>query len=255
MSVLRSFAGGRLFGTMSGDAAGGDGHPQVLALHGWARTHRDFDAVTEAGGGRPLNAMALDLPGFGATPPPPEPWGSAEYATCVAEVLADMAPRVVVLGHSFGGRVALHLAAQHPRQVRGLVLSGVPQLVAGRARRPRPRPAFRLARELHRIGLVSDARMESARQRYGSADYRAASGVMRQVLVRVLAEDYEPLLGSIDCPVALVWADDDSAAPLATAEAAATHLRSSSLTVCAGAGHLTPCTAPGELRKAVEALL
>jgi len=244
--VLQSFAGGALFGVRTGT-----GTPNVLALPGWRRSHQDFIAVlAPAGDETPLDAIAPDLPGFGATPPPAEAWGSAEYADCVAELLPGMAGPVVVLGHSFGGKVAVQLAAYRPDHVRALVLTGVPQLVgAGRPRRPAA--AFRLIRSLHQAGLVSDERMAAARRRYGSSDYRAAEGIMREVLVRSLAEHYEGELDAIRCPVTLVWGDDDTAAPLAGAQQAASRLADADLVVCPGAGHLTPSTVPDVLRRAV----
>ena len=79
-SMLRTFAGGTLFGSVTGPDA-----PRVLALHGWARTHRDFDAVLAPVDEAPVPALALDLPGFGASPPPPEAWGAAAYAQAVGE--------------------------------------------------------------------------------------------------------------------------------------------------------------------------
>jgi pimeloyl-ACP methyl ester carboxylesterase len=93
--------------------------------------------------------------------------------------------------------------------------------------------------------------MEAARQRYGSPDYRAAHGVMRQVLVRTLAETYDDQLAAIACPVHLVWGDDDAEVPLVVAERLAERLAGATLTVCPGAGHLTPLTAPRQLRRAV----
>ena len=92
------------------------------------------------------------------------------------------------------------------------------------------------------------------RQRYGSDDYRAASGVMRDVLVRTLAEDYAAAIAAVRCPVELVWGDDDTGAPLATAEQLQRELPDASLVVCPGAGHMTPLTAPGELRAAIGRL-
>ena len=131
--MLKAFADGRLFG-----ATYGTGSPWVLALHGWRRTHRDFDAVLVD-----VAAVALDLPGFGgSTPPPPAPWGPADYAQAVRPVLEDLDSRVVVLGHSYGGRVALHLAVACPERVRALVVTGAPFLRSPRtaSRRPHPLP-------------------------------------------------------------------------------------------------------------------
>ena len=222
----------------------------MLALHGWRRDHRDFEAVFSGSG---IDAIALDLPGFGTAVSPDQAWGTGEYADAVAAVLEEMTPQVVVLGHSFGGRVAVRLAASHPDQVGGLVLSGAPlRRPAGVASKPRLR--FRAARGLAARGLVSQQRMERVRQRYGSEDYRAASGVMREVLVRTLAEDYAAAIAAVRCPVELVWGDDDTGAPLATAQWLQHELRDARLVVCPGAGHLTPLTAPGELRAAIERL-
>jgi len=247
--VLRTFAEGRLFGSVTGSEA-----PRVLALHGWARSHRDFDAVVAGDGPAPLPALALDLPGFGASPPPPAAWGAEAYAELVGRVLDEMGSPVVVLGHSFGGRVALHLAIARPEVVHALVLTGVP-LLHPLGRRSHVALAYRLTRRLHGLGLVSDAAMEASRQRFGSADYRAAQGMMRQVLVRAVNETYELQLDAVGCPVHLVWGADDTVAPLEVAERAVTRLAQGDLTVHPGVGHLTPLLIPSALRAAVVSCL
>ena len=240
--MLRSYADGSLLGSASGTAV-----PDVLALHGWARSHRDFDGVvaavpdTDPAPDPGLDAIALDLPGFGQALHRP-PSGVRPDATAIAAVMDEMAPTVVVIGHSFGGRVALHLAARRPDRVRALVLTGVPLFPPDR--RQAPAAQFRAVRLLHRTGLIGEGRMEAARQRYGSEDYRRAEGVMRQVLVKTLGERYDEQLASIGCPVSLVWGADDTAAPVAMAEAASARLAHATLAVCPGVGHLTPLTVP-----------
>ena len=253
--MLRSFAGGDLFGEIWGSPP-----PRVLALHGWRRTHSDFTGVLGPGSKTgPTSAIALDLPGFGASPPPHDPWGSAEYAALVARVLREGGPGwpegpVVVLGHSFGGRVAVHLAATDPELVRALVLTGAP--VARREGGGRKPPAaFRLMRSARKAHLIPEEMLERARQRYGSADYVAAQGVMRQVLVRLLSENYEDQISRIGCPVELVWGDDDTEAPLSIARAVHGAIPGSILTVSPGAGHMTPQSVPELLRQAVDRAL
>jgi len=170
--------------------------PLIIALHGWGRDRHDLLPALQ---GREV--VALDLSGFGSSPAPPSAWGAREYAERVASVILEMggAPQVVV-GHSFGGRVAVCLAAEHPGLVAGLVLAGVPLLNRAVGRRPSLR--YRAVRAARRFGLVPQSRLDAARQRYGSADYKAASGVMRDVLVRIVNEDYRDELGRIACPVA-----------------------------------------------------
>lgn len=232
-----------LFGERFGPSA------PVLALHGWGRSHLDWAGVLDATGG-----LALDLPGFGATPPPAEAMGAVGYATAVEPVLDALGGPLVIAGHSFGGRVAVHLAARRPDAVTGLVLAGVP-LVRLPGSRPRVAWRYRVVRGARRLGLVAESRLARARHRYGSADYRAASGVMREVLVRVVAESYEEPLATIGCPVRLVWGEADRVVPPAVAERALELLAAGTLTLLPGVGHDVPAQAPAALAAAVRALL
>jgi pimeloyl-ACP methyl ester carboxylesterase len=243
--ALTTFADGRLWGVRHGD-----GRPWVLALHGWRRDHRDFDAVLSG-----LDAIALDLPGHGAAPEPPASFSTAEYAAWVAPVIQEMAAPVVVLGHSFGGRVALHLGASLPGQVGALVITGTP--LAPDPARPKTRPPARfvLGRRLHAAHLLSDARMERLRQRYGSADYRAADPLMRGVLVKAVTETaqggYLPLLANFAGPVELVWGADDDQAPVGGMRLAAERRPDATVTVLDGVGHFTPRHGVEALRQAL----
>jgi pimeloyl-ACP methyl ester carboxylesterase len=240
--MLTAYDNGRLFGARTGTGA-----PWVLALHGWQRTHRDFSRTLEG-----IDAIAVDLPGFGASPPPAAAWGGAGYAEALLAVLEAFERPPVVLGHSFGGRVAVHLAAAHPDRVHALVLTGVPLVRPAGVVRPKVAWQFKVARALHTRKLVSDARMETMRQHYGAADYRNASGIMRAVNVVAVNETYEQQLAVIECPVELVWGDDDTAAPVAVAEQAAALLPTATLTRLPGVGHLTPLLAPEALAAALQ---
>jgi pimeloyl-ACP methyl ester carboxylesterase len=240
--MLRALADG-LFGEQYGSAPA-----RVLALPGWMRSRSDFRDVLAG-----EDALALDLPGFGGASPPPErAVGAAGYAELVAPALDVCAGRVLVLGHSFGGRVAVNLAAQRPERVAALVLTGVPRLIAP-ARVTSPSTRYRVVRWLHRHGVVGDERMEALRRRRGSDDYRNATGIMRDVLVIAVNEHYEDVLPLVTCPVELVWGDDDTAAPLTVAEGAVSRFGAgATLTIVPGAGHLTPLTAAPTLRAALD---
>ncbi len=225
--------------------------PPVLALHGWGRDRSDLIPLLARAG---YEALAVDLPGFGSSPPPPGVWGAAEYATAVSNLIAEVGGGpYLVLGHSFGGRVAACLAADHPRHVAAVVLAGVPLWRPDPA--PRPALGFRVVRMANRLGLGRRRGLEAARRRYGSSDYRAAPATMRDVLVRVVNEDYRDRLGLIESPVALIWGEHDSAAPARIAVEAARILpRAVTVDIVEGAGHDVHWQVPDRVVGAMEAV-
>jgi pimeloyl-ACP methyl ester carboxylesterase len=98
--------------------------------------------------------------------------------------------------------------------------------------------------------------MEAARQKYGSRDYRQATGVMRDVLVISVNESYEVELAALDVPVTLLWGEEDREVPLSVAtRASALLITTHTLQSLQGVGHLLPSEAPGELATVVGALV
>jgi pimeloyl-ACP methyl ester carboxylesterase len=199
----------------------------------------------------------VDLPGFGASPPPEHGISAAGYAELIAPLLDEFATPPVVVGHSFGGRVAVCLASALPEKVGKLVLTGSPLVRLAPARKPSL--GYRVLRSLNRLHVLSDERMEEIRRSRGSPDYRAATGVMREVLVRVIGESYEPELRRLRSRVYLLWGGQDREVPVAVAEAALRAIRegggNAELEVLPGVGHLLPLEAPDDLRRVVEEAL
>jgi pimeloyl-ACP methyl ester carboxylesterase len=187
--------------------------PLLVWAHGWGHTHRNLLPLAEAT--RPLGKSVLfDLPGFGESPPPPAPWGTEDYADAVAEYLAARpGERRIWIGHSFGCRVGLRLAARHPGLVDGLFLIAAAGLPRTRSlpeclRITARRLAFRAARSLTPEGPRRDA----LRARFGSADY-ARAGPMRPILVKAVSEDLSDVARAVACPTVLLYGDGDSETP------------------------------------------
>ena len=243
-SVLRAYGEGNIFGE-----AYGDGPVQVVWLHGWHRTSADFSPAASLLARDGIASVALDLPGFGASPLPATAGGAAWYAQLLTAALANISTSPLVLvGHSFGGRVATVIAATQPERVKALVLIGAP-LVRLESTRPSPL-AYRVVRGLHHRKLIGDARMEAARQKYGSSDYRNATGVLRDILVVSVNESYESELAQVGAPVSLVWGENDHEVPVEVARRARALLARSpevGLEVLTQTGHLVPTERPDAL--------
>jgi pimeloyl-ACP methyl ester carboxylesterase len=224
-------------------ASTGIGRAPVLMLHGWGA---NLDLL------RPLAARlatqgypvyAPDLPGFGATPPPPVAWGVYDYADFALAYLdaAKIAGPAHLFGHSFGGRLGLILGANHAERFINMALADS----AGVRSRPHPLTAARLraykaARASLRgagLGGLADRLSAWYGARYGSSDFQAASGVMRETFVRVVGEDLLPLAAQVRLPTLLLWGDRDDDTPLWQAKLLEQTIPDAGLVVFEGAGH------------------
>ena len=236
----------------------GDGAPLVL-LHGWGASSELFAPILDAlAPGRRL--ILPDWPGFGGTAEPPEPWAARDYAAWVMALLDRLGVTTAdVIGHSHGGRVAISIASGFPDRVRRLVLTSS----AGVRQPPglRQRVAVRTYKALRRVehSRVAPAALRayarSHADRRGSEDYRAASGVLRATLVRLVNEDLTPLLPSVRAPSLLIWGDRDTETPLAAARVMERLIPDAGLVVFEGAGHFAYLEQPTRFCRIVDVFL
>ena len=215
----------------------GAGSP-VLVLHGWGAS---IEAV------RPISAAlapiatahAVDLPGFGESEPPPGPWGVGDYARFVDALMTALGiVSAPVVGHSFGGRIAIHLAVDFPERATKLVLVDCAGIRRTRTARYYRRVALAKAgRAAASVGGAPGKRLqERIRERTASRDYLEA-GELRGTFVKVVSEDLTPLLRRIAVPTLLVWGSEDRDTPVSDGELMERLIPDAGLVVFDGAGH------------------
>ena len=95
----------------------------MLMLHGWGSRASLFEGLIELCS-KKYRVIAPDMPGFGGTEEPKEPWDVEKYADFILEFLKPYAPKsVILLGHSFGGRVILKLTERElPFEIKKIIL-------------------------------------------------------------------------------------------------------------------------------------
>ncbi|HEY8326235.1 MAG: alpha/beta fold hydrolase [Ktedonobacterales bacterium] len=229
-------------------ARAGAGTPTLL-LHGWGASS-DLFAATMRGLGDGFDLIAPDFPGFGKTAPPPAPWGVGEYMDWTLRLMDWLGvERANLVGHSFGGRVSIKLAALHPERVARLVLTDAAGIRPQRDWRYHARVrSFKAMRSLAQWRYTPQSLREWAGAqvaRQGSPDYKAASGTVRSSFVRVVNEDLRAYLPRIHAPTLLIWGDRDEDTPLADAQLMERLIPDAGLVVFEGAGHYAYLEQPG----------
>lgn len=233
--TLRSIAG-----LQTGVCVVGEGTP-VLALHGWGGSLRSFWPAAQALAPRGYQVHLLDLPGFGQSALPPQTWGVADFMAFVLAYLdATEVTRTHLIGHSFGGRIALMLAAEHPQRVNRLVLADsaglrAPLSLSHRVRRLGTRTIRRMLEHLRWDSLRT--RLQTwYNDRFASEDYRTA-GPLRETFLRVIEQDLTAFAERVQAPTVLIWGDQDTDTPLWQGRRLEQLIPDAGLIVFQGAGH------------------
>lgn len=228
-------------------------------LHGWGAEIKLLAPLAERLASLGYRVHMLDLPGFGASDPPPQPWTVHDYAEFVLAYLDHHElERVYLFGHSFGGRLGLILGAQHPDRVIKMALAdsaGIrPKTPVWQSARLRLYKGMRDG--LRTVGLhgFSDSLNSWYNGRYGSSDFQAVSGVMRQTFINVVKEDLTDYARRVAVPTLLFWGDQDQDTPLWQGELLEKLIPDAGLVVYAGAGHYSYLEHPDQTAKAMHAL-
>lgn len=215
----------------------------IVLLHGWGSNIKLFANLIDLLS-KKYTVVAMDMPGFGESEEPPAAWCVDDYVDFVIDFLKDYDNRnIIFLGHSFGGRVIIKLNSRTnlPFKISKVILVDSAGILPPKSNKKSFRTYYyKAGKAFLSTGLVQkiapDA-LENFRKKMGSADYAAASPLMRQVLVKVVNEDLEPLIPNIKCPTLLVWGVNDTATPLSDGEKMEKLIADSGLVKLENAGH------------------
>lgn len=188
----------------------------IVWLHGWGQNKKFMEPL-----GAPFkdkhNCYFLDMPGFGEAELPDCVWGSDDYADYVAKWMKkEGLDEAVFIGHSMGGKIALQMAIRHPEHTQGIVMIAASGIKRERSLGFKLR-AWTLKRLAKMAGVI-DAMIGTQFKiiygnKFGSADYRAAQGIMRDILVKHVNEDLSVLAPYVMTPTLLIFGGKDTATP------------------------------------------
>ncbi len=179
----------------------------ILLLHGWGQNIEMMKPLGDNFCDR-FRITILDFPGFGNSNEPDYDWSISDYSLMLEEFIKRLdIKKPIIMGHSFGGRVAIRYSANHP--IEKLILFGSPCI---RIQEKLPLYVVILKKLKQLPGLNNLG--EYMKKYIGSRDYKAASPTMRKVLVNTVNEDLSSYARNIEEPTLLIWGDHDTEAPL-----------------------------------------
>ena len=232
----------------------------VVLLHGWNLSKVTFAPLHDAFKNAGFRVHSLDFPGFGNEKAPDRPWHIVDYAEFLKRYFdTHHIQKAVVVGHSFGGRVALKFSQLYPSSVSSLILSGTPGLS----------PVLKLKMFfffiLAKVGtfifsippltIFQDWARRLLYYASGSREFFKAEGTMRQTFKNVVTDDLLVPMQSIMMPCLLLWGEFDLVVPLSIMYRMAEVIPNAKIKIISEADHGAPFKSPEVFVSYVQAFL
>lgn len=228
----------------------------VLVLHGWGDSSKGWVQFT-AQLAKNYDVLSLDLPGFGGTQPPAEPWGLTDYATFVGAFLAklDLKPYAIV-GHSNGGGIAIRGLAQKMLTADKLILlasAGIRGEYKGRNK------ALRMITKTGKLitkPLPATVKKKLQRKVYDTvgSDMLVAEG-LQETFKKVVNDDVRADAHMLKLPTLLLYGTDDKSTPPRYGRQFHEAITGSRLEILPGAEHFVHLEQPAKVIALTEEFL
>lgn len=223
------------------------GKKTLLILHGWRQSSGHWQRIIDSIP-KDIRVLALDLPAFGSTQPLRGEPSVGEYADFVHEFVVKLKlKKVNLLGHSFGGQVAVDFALRYPKGVEKLILVS---------------PACVRSNELSlksKVAKFARTKLPLTTREYllkflASSDYQKSNLTQRSVMNRILKVDYTNILKDIKQKTYIIWGTEDITIPN-TSKLLAEKIPESILIPLYGVDHNPHLTSPEKLLVALKKCL
>ncbi|MFA7169912.1 MAG: alpha/beta hydrolase [Candidatus Paceibacterota bacterium] len=232
----------------------GKGTP-ILILHGWGGSSESWGKVIDIIAENKYMVICPDLPGFGESDNPEEPWTVNRYICFVLEFLKALEiDEFILLGHSFGGGLSTKITAEHPRIVQKLILCNA-AVVRAKERLNIRQKVAKTSAHIMKPFLSNHFYKEKIQPKLrpviykiaGNYDYFSANETMKETFKKVFAEDLRAYAGYIKKPTLIIWGEKDKITPLEDAYTIKNIIDGSELDIIENVGHAPHLKKPEEI--------
>ena len=228
----------------------GQGPQNILILHGWGRSLNEWFPTAKKLTSQ-YTVTLVDLPGFGSSEEPPHAWDTYDYAAVVSDFIKklELEPSIII-GHSFGGRIATILAANNSDQVSSIILIDAGGIQIKNI-------LIRLKILFYKLFIrpIKNLIPKQVRQSFGSSHYKTLSGTLRTSFVKIVNQDLRHLFTKITRPVTIIWGNDDKILPIEYVKIYKILIPHAQIRIVWGADHSPHLSKPTDLARILEETL
>lgn len=228
---------------------------KIFILHGWTYSIEGNDPLKkwnpfmEQLVSKNYRPVLLKIPGL--TKDVREVWNLDMYVDWLKKALKMEKDKVILIGHSNGGRIALKFVEKNPEKVANLILIDS----AGIYHNELPIRIKRfIFKNIAKIGkkITSSERLKIILYKLArEGDYKNANPAQRQTMVNLVNTNLLPILGKIKTPTLIIWGGEDKITPLSDGQIMHKSIKGSILKIISRARHSPQYTNPEEVAKII----
>ncbi len=213
----------------------------IIILHGWGLCGEKYNELSKLLINKGYKVFAPDAPGFGSEPLN-KTMNLDDYVDFLDKFIKkNKIEKPILIGHSFGGRIASKFAWRYPQQVDKIILTGTPIF---REKSFTKKIFFVLAAFGGSLLKKAPSKIQNFFRKslyfmIGEWDYYK-SGSLKQVFKNIIEEEIYPYLKEIKVPVFLVWGEDDIIVPFSTVKENKGKLSNCKIIPVPGTNHKLP---------------
>lgn len=229
----------------------GEGKP-LLLLHGWGSNSEKWQKVADLLAKNSLRVIVPDLPGFGKSDKPSTIWNYDEYCDFIGKfVLTLNLEKFYLLGHSFGGALAVKCSIKFPEKIEKLFLVSA---ACFRRKAVRKKIFYIIAKILKIFAFLpfySSMRKGFYKFIVRKSDYPYTEGIMKKIYLKIIKEDLSDILSQIHIPSLIIWGKEDKITPIEEAYSVKDKIENSKLEIISGVGHDLNSKSPEKLSELI----
>lgn len=233
----------------------------VLILEGWGTNTNVYMSMINSISTY-ANVICVDMPGFGGTEEPKTPWNLNEYVDFILEFVKSLGIQELdLIGHSNGGRIIIRMMSRkdYNFKIGKVVLIGSAGIVHKKSFKIRTKiRMYKIGKKILGSKLVRKIfpnAIEKFQSKSGSADYRNASPILRQSMVKLVNEDLRQELSCVNVPTLLIWGENDKDTPIEDGELMEKAIPDAGLVRCKDCTHYVFLERPGYVNLVIQAFL
>ena len=233
----------------------------IIILHGWQSSKEKWQKVKQEieqyyeNTSRNIKIIVPDLPGFKKETKLDRIWNLDDYVEWFKNFSSEVSEPFFLLGHSFGGRIAIKFAQKYPEKLKGLIL------VSSAGIKPKKRLYLYLISAVAKFGrrfsflpFYSFSREFFYKYILRKTDYIKAEKLsyLKETFKKVIEEDLFPYLSQIKIPCLIIWGEKDKMTPISDAYLMNKKIPNSQLEVLKNIGHFPHIDVPKILTQKIQ---